>query len=212
MARSVGGRVRRSLLRSGVRAATSLGLALLLTACGKAPADAAANAEADSPAKDGADAASAPSGEAGLAPALLQGKFDRGACSLTNAQAVQAALALPSAPSEASGTADKPTRAYCRYSWDEDGQPRHLDVAWATALQDKTDTIAKGRGIAEQDVAERRLQGVEVPGVSLATWGEQWLTVYANDRQVFWVVMEGSGKTPRDGRAAATAVAQHVVK
>ena len=61
-------------------------------------------------------------------------------------------------------------------------------------------------------MAERRLQPAEVAGAVLATWGEHWLTVYANDRQVFWVITDKAGRSALEARTLATAIANEVVR
>lgn len=183
--------------------------ALVVPACSKSDSGKAAGDKTGEAAKG--DDASAADGSKGLAPQVLEAKYAAGACGLVSAAAVQKALGLAQAPTTEAGTADKPSRAYCRFSWTADDQPRHLDVAWASSLAGNAEKISKGKALADEDVAQRRLQSVDLPGVWLSTWGEGWLTIYANDSQVVWVIMDDAGLTARAGKAAALAIGTALV-
>lgn len=145
-------------------------------------------------------------------PARLAAKASPDPCGLVDPAALQPVLGLTEPPTATRGEATGPTRASCRYAWTQSGMPHHVEVAWATALQDDREEIAKGITLARTDLELGRVQELEIPGAVLATWGEQWLTVYANDVQVFWVVMEDSGTVPRDARNLAAAIAALAVQ
>lgn len=145
-------------------------------------------------------------------PEHLAAKATPDPCAMVDATAVQTVLGLTLPPTTTRGTATGPQRSYCRYAWNDGETPRHLDVAWATALQDDRAKIAEGLALARQDLQARRSQELMVPGAVLATWSEQWLTVYANDQQVFWVIVDAAGKSPRDARNLAAAIAAHAVR
>jgi len=172
---------------------------LLMISCGKDPA----------PEKPGANAGQTT--PPAIDPEHLAAKIDPDPCGLIDAARIQALLGLAAEPDTHSGNASKPERAYCRYAWRSGEDERYVEVAWASALADQPEKIAKGRALAQEDLAERRVQEIEVPGALLSTWGEHWLTVYANDRQVFWVVMSETGKTARDARSLAAAIAANIV-
>ncbi|MEM7156389.1 MAG: hypothetical protein AAF799_26285 [Myxococcota bacterium] len=150
--------------------------------------------------------------KSGIDPEHLAAKLEPDACAMLSAGAAQKILGLSTPPTTEAGTAEKPTRARCLYRWTDEGGERAIEIAWASALQDQADKITKGMGLARKDVAERRLQPAEVEGVRLATWGEHWLTVYANERQAFWVITEKSGRNALEARTLATALANEVVR
>ncbi len=146
-----------------------------------------------------------------IEPAVLAAKVDPTPCGMIDATQVQALLGLPSPPETTSATATAPPRTHCRYGW-ADGQTQHyIEVAWAHALAGKPDKIAEGLRLTRDDIAEKRLQSIALPGVALASWGEGWLTVYPNDAQLFWVIMDEAGKRPREAKNLAAAIASKIL-
>lgn len=191
-----------------MRASALIVTTVLLSSCGKPAPDPAPERSAAESAKAGPTPSTPPA----IDPERLAAKASPDPCRLVDPADVQTVVGLPAPPTAERGTATGPDRSYCRYGWTEDDQARHVDVAWGTALQGDRAKIAKGMELARKDLKERRVQPIEIPGALLATWGDQWLTVYANDQQVLWVIMEASGRTPRDGRNLAAALAAHAVQ
>ncbi len=187
----------------------------LSLACSKDPPTAAGKDAAATPAPTPAPAGNEAKGQTPptfIDPAVLAAKLEPSVCAMITAPQVQALLGLAEPPATDSGTATAPPRTHCRYRWtDADGESRFVEVAWAHSLADQPDKVARGLALMRADITKRRLQQIELPGTLLASWGEGWLTVYANEYQVFWVVMDDAGKTPRESKNLAAAIAASVL-